>query len=155
MDRHVTPSLVSLIAIFLITPSASGQSTGTIAGQVTDAESGAPLPGVNVVLADRDRGAATDPEGRFRVTEVTVGTHQVTARFVGYQSTTRTVRVSAGSTTTLEMTLAPEAVDMTGIQVTALRPSARTCSPVESSRASRSARRRWPIPGRFFATCRA
>jgi len=123
MDRYVTSSLVSLIAIFLIIPSAAAQSTGTIAGQVTDAESGAPLPGVNVVLADRDRGAATDPEGRFRATEVPVGTHQVTARFVGYQSTTRTVRVSAGSTTTLEMTLAPEAVDMTGIQVTALRPN--------------------------------
>ncbi|PSQ72843.1 MAG: hypothetical protein BRD39_05425, partial [Bacteroidetes bacterium QH_9_64_21] len=74
MDRYVTSSLVSLLTLFLIAvPAASGQSTGTIAGQVTDAESGAPLPGVNVVLADRDRGAATDPEGRFRVTEVPVG----------------------------------------------------------------------------------
>ncbi len=123
MDRYVISPLVSLIAILLIGPSAAAQPTGTIAGQVTDAKSGAPLPGVNIVLPELDRGAAADNEGRFRVTEVPAGTHQLTARFVGYASTTRTVQVTAGATTTLEITLVPESVNLTGIQVTALRPN--------------------------------
>jgi iron complex outermembrane receptor protein len=123
MDRYVFLPLVSFIAIVLIVPTAAAQSTGTIAGRVTDAESGAPLPGVNIVFADLNLGAATQNDGRFRVTEVPNGTHQLTARFVGYASSTRTVQVTVGTTTTLEITLTPESVDMTGIQVTALRPN--------------------------------
>ncbi|MFB6280200.1 MAG: TonB-dependent receptor [Salinibacter sp.] len=123
MDRYVISSLVSLIATVLIIPSAAAQSTGTIAGRVTDAESGAPLPGVNVVLPELDRGAATDDDGRFRVTAVPAGTHQLTARFVGYASTTRTVQVTPGTTSTLDIALPPKSVDLTGIQVTALRPN--------------------------------
>jgi len=122
MDRYVFSTFVALTAIFLLAPAAAAQSTGTIAGQVTDSESGAPLPGVNVVLPGLDRGAATESDGRFRIPGVPTGTHELTARFVGYAETTRTVQVTAGASTTLEISLTPESVDMTGIQVTALRP---------------------------------
>ena len=41
MDRSVVPPLVSLLSIFLILASpAAAQSTGTVTGRVTDAETG-------------------------------------------------------------------------------------------------------------------
>ncbi|MFB6229749.1 MAG: TonB-dependent receptor [Salinibacter sp.] len=123
MDRYVVLSLVSLLSLFLTTiPVASAQSTGTVTGRVTEAENDAPLPGVNVVLPALDRGAATDKNGRFTLQNVPTGSHRLEARFVGYATATRTVDVTPGSTTQVSITLTPESVDMTGIQVTALRP---------------------------------
>jgi len=123
MDRYVVSSLVSLLAVVLIAvPVASAQSTGTVTGRVTEAESGAPLPGVNVILPELDRGAATNENGRFRLGDVPTGSHRLDARFVGYAPATRTVMVTAGATTQVKMSLRPESVEMTGIQVTALRP---------------------------------
>jgi iron complex outermembrane receptor protein len=123
MDRSVVSSLVSLLTLFLIlAPPALAQSTGTVTGRVTEAENDAPLPGVNVVLPALDRGAATGKNGRFTLKNVPTGSHRLEARFVGYATGTRTIAVAAGSTTRVTITLAPESVDMTGIEVTALRP---------------------------------
>lgn len=123
MNRYVVSSLVSLLTLFLIAaPVAPAQSTSTVTGRVTEAESGAPLPGVNIILPELDRGAATNKNGRFTLQNVPTGAHQLEARFVGYAPATRTVDVTAGATTRVTMTLKPESVEMTGIQVTALRP---------------------------------
>lgn len=133
MDQYRVSSLVSLIAIFLIVVStASAQSTGTVTGRITDAETDAPLPGVNVVLAELDRGAATGNDGRFTVPDVPTGRHSLTARFVGYASATRTVQVTADATTHIEIALQPESVDLTGIQVTALRPNVQPTGELQS-----------------------
>jgi hypothetical protein len=55
MDRYAISSLVSLIATVLIIPSAAAQSTGTIAGRVTD--------DVRRVLGRPPRGLRTFVEG--------------------------------------------------------------------------------------------
>lgn len=123
MDRYVISSFGFLLTSFLIAaPPAPAQSTGTIAGRVVDADTDAPLPGVNVVMADLDRGVATDSAGRFVLREIPPGTHQLRARFVGYASTTRTVQVTAGHRAQLRIRLSPASVEMRGIQVTALSP---------------------------------
>jgi len=123
MDRSVVSSFVSLVAIFLIAvPVASAQSTGTVTGRVIDTKSDAPLPGVNVVLPELDRGAATNRSGRFTLQNVPTGSHRLEARFVGYATATRTVEVTAGRSTRVTIALRPESVEMTGIEVTALRP---------------------------------
>ena len=115
--------LASLFAFaFFFAPPATAQSTGTLAGTVTDAETGDPLPGVNVVLSELDRGAATGPDGRFTLRNVPEGPHTLEARFVGYATASRTVEITTGATTRLRIRLEPTAVDLDGIEVTALRP---------------------------------
>jgi len=124
MTRSVrfTPVCVfALLFIALLAAPATAQRASTISGTVTDAEDGAPLEGVNVIVPALDRGTTTDAEGRFALEEVPPGTYDVEARFVGYATVTRTVEVD-GETVDLELVLTPEPVNLTGIEVTALRP---------------------------------
>lgn len=59
--------------------------TGKIAGFITDAKTGEPLPGVNVVLKGTSMGAATDIEGYYVILNVPPGTYTLEASFVGYK----------------------------------------------------------------------
>ena len=121
MSRQFLLSLCCTLAFVLFPLPLRAQSTGTVAGRVTDA-SGAALEGVNVVIDGTTRGAATGPDGRFRLARVPTGAQTVVARFVGFQTARRTVNVSAGATVRVTLALAPKAVGMQGVQVTALRP---------------------------------
>jgi iron complex outermembrane receptor protein len=114
--------LVFSLTALAVSPPAAAQSTGTIAGQVTDADD-TPLEGVNVLVEGTTRGAATGPNGRFRIDDVPTGEPTVVARFVGFRTARRTVTVSAGETARVTFVLQPDAVGMRGIQVTALRPN--------------------------------
>jgi len=68
--------------------------TGTIRGTVQDAESGEPLPGVNVIVQGTDLGAATNQDGEYVIIQVPPGTYEVQASFIGYATQTVTdVRV--------------------------------------------------------------
>ncbi len=126
-------SLASLFAfVVLFVPPVAAQSTGTLAGTVTDAETGDPLPGVNVVLSEIDRGAATGPDGQFTLRDVAEGTYALEARFVGYTTVARTVDVTAGGTTRLRLRLESKAVDLDGIEVTALRPGTQPTGDLQS-----------------------
>lgn len=127
----VTTLFVSL-SLFLI-PTATAQSTGTVAGTVIDADTDAPLPGVNVVLRGTERGAATGSDGQFQIAEVASGTYTLEARFLGYRTTERTVEVTAGATVQVQLALTPRSVELDGIEVTALRPDLQPASELEEA----------------------
>jgi TonB-linked SusC/RagA family outer membrane protein len=89
---------------------ALGQGTGTIAGTIVDSTSGAPLPGVNVVVEGTQQGAATGADGTYEITGVEPGTYALVATFVGYADQTREgIQVQAGQTTTVDFALQQEA----------------------------------------------
>ena len=64
------------------------QNTARIAGVVTDASSGEPLPGVNVFLEGPDYGDATDRSGRYRIEGIPLGSYTLKARYIGYSEYT-------------------------------------------------------------------
>lgn len=69
--------------------------TGKIVGKVTDAETGQPLPGVNVVVEGTALGAAADTQGDYFINFVPPGLYKVQAKMMGYETVTKTqVRVS-------------------------------------------------------------
>lgn len=112
-------TVASLLVLFgfLLVGGAHGQS-GTIEGTVTQAGSGQPLPGVNVVIEDLNTGASTDADGNYAIEGIPVGTYEVTAQFVGFQSRTQGVEVSAGETITVDFVLTEETVGLDEIVVT-------------------------------------
>jgi TonB-linked SusC/RagA family outer membrane protein len=100
-----TLSLALVLAFGPAVPAASGQSTGTIAGTVTDSLDGAPVPGANVVVVGTQSGASTDAEGDYSV-DVPAGTYDVRVSFVGYrEKVRRDVTVEGGETTTVNFRL--------------------------------------------------
>ena len=131
MDRYVLLPLVALLAPLLLPPAAPAQPTGTVAGRVLGAETGRPLPGVNVLVrgpngsrngpGNGPRGASTGPQGRFSIDALRAGTYTLQARFVGYAPQSRTVEVRAGSSVRVQIALSPRTVGLETVEVTARR----------------------------------
>jgi TonB-dependent SusC/RagA subfamily outer membrane receptor len=94
---------------------------GTIAGQVTDAGSGEPIPGVNVVVtdvSDQTLGAATNSQGEYEIEDVPAGERTVEAHYVGYEALSKTVEIGPEKTTTLNFELRAGSVDLEEVVVT-------------------------------------
>ncbi|MDZ7373893.1 MAG: TonB-dependent receptor [candidate division KSB1 bacterium] len=88
-------------------------TTGKIAGRVTDARTGEPLPGVNVILENTQMGAATDENGEYFIINVPPGTYSVVARMIGYvPKRYERVRVSVDLTTQLDFQLEPTVIEV-------------------------------------------
>jgi hypothetical protein len=103
-------ALSRLLLLFAFAaPAAWAQTTGKIAGRVTDATTGETLPGVNVLIEGTTLGASTDFDGEYAIIGLRPGTYTLTASFVGF-ATTRVsdVRVSVGLTTDVDLELREE-----------------------------------------------
>ena len=81
--RLLGASILAFVLSFSMSGEALAQDTGTIAGTVVDSTSGAPLPGVNVVIVGTQQGAASDAEGRFEISSVQPGTYDIKTSFIG------------------------------------------------------------------------
>ncbi len=103
-----------------------GASSGKIAGYVTDAETGDPIPGANIIIDGTSMGVATDIQGYYSLLNVPPGTYSVKVSVIGYQNTTiQNVEVKIDLTTELDVELATETLGMEEIVVTADRPVVR------------------------------
>nr|MCS5659162.1 carboxypeptidase-like regulatory domain-containing protein [Dehalococcoidia bacterium] len=91
-----------------------------LSGRITDATSGDPLPGANVVVENTNYGGATDVDGNYSFSVPASGQEvDVTARFIGYFSSSESVTLSAG-TVTQDFALAEDVLEMEAIIVTGL-----------------------------------
>lgn len=107
-----------LLLLFLVPLPALAQSTGTLTGLVTDAKTGDPLPGVNVVIEALTQGAATGLDGTYLITDVPEGTYEVVAGFVGYSAQRATVTIRANETTSEDFTLSEDLLLLDEVVVT-------------------------------------
>ena len=83
---------------YVIIESAKAASRyGSLAGIVLDQESGKPLDGANVLLADASTGASTNQAGRFSIAPLLAGKYEVVITYVGYESVRDTVYIPSGS----------------------------------------------------------
>jgi TonB-linked SusC/RagA family outer membrane protein len=91
---------------------AQQDSRGSIIGIVKEAQTSAPLAGVQVRLAGTSLGAMTGADGRFVIANVTPGIYSVDATRIGYSPTRReNVEASAGRPTTVaDILMSPNAL---------------------------------------------
>ena len=108
-------------AVLLAAPVAlHAQTTGKIAGRVTEADSGEPLPGANIVVAGTNMGATADVNGEYFILRVSPGMYEVRASLVGYQGVSKTeVEVLLDRTATVDFQLKESTVELEAIVVTA------------------------------------
>ena len=113
-------SLCFLCVLSLLTVVGARAQTGKIAGHVTDAATGDPLPGVNVFIEGTTRGTASNLNGEYAIIGVRPGTYTLVASFIGYSTRRRVgVRVNVDLTTTIDFAMTEEVIQGEEIVVTA------------------------------------
>ena len=94
-----------LTVLFSFISFAALAQSGTLRGVVRGAD-GAPLAGASVtVQGTANRGVTASGDGSYSIT-LNPGTYNVVASFVGYTASTQSATITAGSTTTLDFSLA-------------------------------------------------
>jgi len=96
-----------LMLLLLASPHAVLSGTkGKIVGKVTDAQTGEPLPGVNVIIEGTTMGAATDEKGNYLILNIPPGRYTLRAQMIGYKTQrVENIHVSIDLTTTVNFSL--------------------------------------------------
>lgn len=107
MKRHLLMWIMMLMALSL-----SAQDL-TVTGKVTSADDGSGLPGVNVIEKGTTNGAVTDAQGSYTLANVSSESTLVFS-FIGF----RTVELSVGGRTTIDVQLAMDITQLSEVVVT-------------------------------------
>jgi hypothetical protein len=114
--------LLVVVLLLALAPPAFGQAVGSITGVVMDQQTNRPLEGVQVFIPELERGFITQPNGRYFLINIPVGTYTVEARMIGYATVRHQyVVVATDVTRQVNMSLVPEAVAVDAIMITADR----------------------------------
>jgi hypothetical protein len=117
-------TLAGVLILVLLLPSlALAADTGKIMGTVTDARTGDPLPGANVILTGTTMGAATDRGGMYIILNVPPRSYNMEVSVVGYKvARVENVIVHMDLTVTMDVQLEETVLEGEMIVVTAARP---------------------------------
>ena len=126
--RWMAFSLIGLVVPFV----ALAQG---VQGHVTDATTGADLPGVSILVVGPNTGNVTDANGQYSLS-LDPGSYTLRISFVGYTTQNQPVQVTAGSTTTLDIRLVESLASLNEVVVigsrsTQARSSTQTVAPVD------------------------
>jgi len=113
---------VSSLIIF-ITGAAFAGTTGKLSGKVTDAQTGDPLVGANVIIEKTYLGAAATGDGYFYINNIPPGEYTVIVSSVGYEKVTiNKVPIKIDLTFKLDVKLNPRTINSKEIVITANKP---------------------------------
>ncbi len=104
---------------------------GSLVGQVLDYQTGAPLNGAVVSVLGTDLSQITDSKGSFVLDGLPPGRHLITTEYLGYGQRTDSVTVFSQETVDIEIHMAPQAVEVEGLVVTARTRFGRTSVAVD------------------------
>ncbi len=117
---------VAVVLLFFLSGIALAQPK-SIQGIVSDARSGQPLPGANIVISklgqvDFQRGDATDENGRFEIKNLPFGTYSIRISYIGYEKKNiEKFEFQQESKSTLNFSLEPSSIQMNPVSITASR----------------------------------
>jgi TonB-dependent starch-binding outer membrane protein SusC len=109
--------LCMMFSGFIFVQQAQAQQ-GEITGLVTDAVTKEPIIGATARLSDASKGASTNVKGVFKISKVPFGTYQITVRYIGYKTVTRTIDVKSEDPVTINVTLEVTALQTDEIVIT-------------------------------------
>jgi len=121
-NRKIFTSIFIIINIlsFLIFNNISHAepSPGNLRGLVLKSDN-TPLSNANIILPNLERGARTNDQGKFTITQIPAGTYQVAVKYIGYKPEIKIIDIVPNQTVEVEFTLnqtvlASEPVVVTG-----------------------------------------
>jgi len=112
-------ALLGVLGFALSAGPAAAQSTGTVAGAVTDLASGQALPAARVQVGNTNIVALTNSEGRYTLRAVPAGRQDIRVSVIGYAGGLQNVTVEAGAIATVDFQLRTAAVSLDAVTVTA------------------------------------
>ncbi|MEW5798086.1 MAG: TonB-dependent receptor [Bacteroidota bacterium] len=118
------PYLKDLL-LMIVTLSTIGYTgtTGKISGQVTDAKTGEPLVGTNVILTGTNLGSIVDLDGHYSILNIPPGSYEIQFRFIGYRAyIVKQVQVTSDNTTKIDASMQEDIVTAQEVVVTAEKP---------------------------------
>jgi len=118
--------LAALVAGLLLAAAPVWAQAGVVAGRVVEAETGAPLPGASVRLTGTSLGAASGPDGGFRIGDVPPGAYTVEATSVGFARDAAPVTVAPGARVEVTLRLAEAVLEAGEVVVAAARSQTAT-----------------------------
>lgn len=91
---------------------------GTFLGKVIDNETGEPLQGATVMLAEASGGTSTGRSGTFSLNRLMTGSYKIVFSYVGYEPVYKTIHIEPNQVVREEVALDPKPIDFTPIIVT-------------------------------------
>ncbi|MDG5767699.1 TonB-dependent receptor [Balneolales bacterium ANBcel1] len=89
-------------------PAAMAQETGTVSGEIRDADTGETLIGANILIQGMNIGAASDVDGRYVLRRVPEGEQILEFRYIGFRSKEVPVTVVPGERVRVNVRMEPE-----------------------------------------------
>ncbi len=111
--------LIGLLAVF--SSFAHAADTGTISGTVSNSGTGNLLEGARVEIGRLGISALTDQTGRYILSGVPAGTHEITSTYLGLDAMTSTVTVASGQRATRDFNLTANVYQLSEFRVTGER----------------------------------
>lgn len=109
---------ITILGLLLSIIPLSSIAQSSVTGTVTDQSTGEPLPGVNVIIKNTTKGAATNSQGFYKITDLEAGSYNILVRFLGYKQKSKQVTVNPNETATLDFSLLPGSVNLDEVVVT-------------------------------------
>lgn len=91
---------------------------GSYAGKVVDRQTGEPLPGASIVLADASGGTSAGSAGAFTLNRLMTGSYKIVFSYVGYEPVYKTIDIKPNEDVREKVALNPKPIDFTPIVVT-------------------------------------
>jgi hypothetical protein len=115
--------MLIMVGILFSSASTFAITAGKISGVVTDAQTGEPLPGVNVVIEGTTLGSTTDLEGRYFIINVPPGRYDLAATYIGYTKVNkRGILVQSNMTSQVNFEMSQTVIEGEEVTVVAERP---------------------------------
>ncbi|MCK5145560.1 TonB-dependent receptor [bacterium] len=91
---------------------------GSITGRITEAGTGRPLIGVNIMIEHTTIGAASGADGSFTIHKAPIGAVRLTASMLGYARERRTVKVLPNQDVGIDFALRSTILELGGVVIT-------------------------------------
>ncbi len=111
-----------LLLLLFTSVLAQAQDTGSVSGKLTDKDyNNEPLAFANVLIKGTTKGTTSDFDGLYEIKGLEAGSYTLQVSFVGYETQEKTITITAGNTTKLDLVMSASAASLDEVVISVSR----------------------------------